>query len=160
MLGRAIAATKGRMAGNVSTAKAKAINECAFDPQAHPTLVKLPRPTSGGRGRRARPDRQGQPGGGEAQLVFRARSPVSRASRSTPSARRRAGGRRRSSPTSRSRNIAPLREGSAPRDPEAAPFLPRSPTAARTRRCGSRRRSRSGSAPNRLRATTSEEAAG
>lgn len=44
LLARAINATKGRMAGNVSTAKAKAINECAFDPQTHvEPLVKLAR---------------------------------------------------------------------------------------------------------------------
>jgi HEAT repeat protein len=42
LLGKAIAATKGRMAGNVATAKAKAIDECAFDPQQHiDPLVKL-----------------------------------------------------------------------------------------------------------------------
>lgn len=42
LLARAISTTKGRMAGNVSTAKAKAICECAFDPQQHiEPLIKL-----------------------------------------------------------------------------------------------------------------------
>jgi len=44
LLDRAIATTKGRMSGDVSTAKAKAINECAFDPQQHiEPLLKLVR---------------------------------------------------------------------------------------------------------------------
>ncbi|HEX5135529.1 MAG TPA: hypothetical protein VFY93_01025 [Planctomycetota bacterium] len=42
LLGRVIGATKGRMAGNVANAKAKAICECAFDPQQHiEPLLKL-----------------------------------------------------------------------------------------------------------------------
>ncbi|MCK6460491.1 MAG: HEAT repeat domain-containing protein [Planctomycetes bacterium] len=83
LLGRAIASTKGRMAGNVSTAKAKAINECAFDPQAHiDPLVKLAK-SSNEELAAAAADALGRigkdnPAAAEAllTLVFQAKSPV------------------------------------------------------------------------------------
>jgi len=82
LLGRAIAATKGRMAGNVSTAKAKAIDECAFDPQQHiDPLVKLAH-SSNEELAAAGADALGRigkdsPAAAEAllQLVFQAKSP-------------------------------------------------------------------------------------
>lgn len=83
LLARAIAATRGRMAGNVSTAKAKAICECAFDPQQHvEPLIKLVR-SSEEELASAAADALGRigkdnPAAPDAllQLVFQARSPL------------------------------------------------------------------------------------
>jgi HEAT repeat protein len=83
LLGRAIAATKGRMAGNVSAAKAKAINECAFDPQQHiEPLLKLAH-SSNEELAGAAADALGRIGKDKPevadtllQLVFQARSPL------------------------------------------------------------------------------------
>jgi HEAT repeat protein len=83
LLDRAIATTKGRMAGNVATAKAKAICECAFDAGRHvEPLVKLLRSSNEGVAAAAA-EALGRIGAGKQeaadallQLVFQARSPL------------------------------------------------------------------------------------